>query len=921
MANDLTGDYDAVAAFSLGAVNRILAAMHRGKRLPHSLSMAVDDSPAFRLGAVAVSVEDKHGAAVTDAGRVKLSALAVSDPRREAESIRTLDPVVNWRPDTVAAIANPPALSTDSDFVVGVAQLQLGPPTMQLLAGQTDRADIHTPAMIQYHPDQHTRPLSPFMRGEIVTSFGVKEVRAPAGARIVVDVAGPSGSVKFNLDWSDLTLGQDDELAIKKVLAKALKQSFKPSSTPVPAGPKKMHFKGFPAEGAVAVMMNLTSDEQPSRDSITSLPLRPQDHFVLAVNGDAITVPFATQVNAEISAQLPGRRKSADTTIHIKYGIGTYTFHILSAITVGDATVQLIDLPFFGLTIGTGEILLTIPVHVGFGWQNKPDILPDPVSFDFTIVQAFTLTLNGRRVGIEPLGSLGVNIPANVPEYEAKPVRDSVEPLFKQIWKNQSNGVNEAINTALTAETLQTLVEGLMNPQPAAAGAAPGNVRPELNYTRFKIQPSGIILHGALAVPPWPDPSVEFDKDPWAPAAAPEYRALNSWIPGGTIEKFQWSYSATNKQDETDRFVTVNASAMATGNNNICLRLFGRRITAAGPVSYEAVDSVKVCKLTGVAYATLNPGLNVAAANRPHVIVPQPHPGPEQRLEARAHISPWAPDGFGGGGAANLVVHFPDDRSARELELLLRALGKSARTDTETAILCVLSKEQFSRAREVEGLLYADDAEGWERLMGVRERPATLVLSPSGETVWRHQGEIEGEALTQALRRHLSPGGQFYPQFIEPPLRIGELSPNFVFESSPGERLTLRDLAGRQVALVFWRDWSAPSLATLRNLHRAVAHRRVEPGDRPPLIVAIDDGTGGDYARGLATADQSAVVTVADPEGQIARAYGVNLWPTVVSLDPNGLVQDIRLGLITEQELEPPVTNRPAALNQPKVEC
>ena len=50
MANDLTGDYDVVAAFSLGAVNRILAAMHRGNRLPHSLSMAIDDLPGCPAG-------------------------------------------------------------------------------------------------------------------------------------------------------------------------------------------------------------------------------------------------------------------------------------------------------------------------------------------------------------------------------------------------------------------------------------------------------------------------------------------------------------------------------------------------------------------------------------------------------------------------------------------------------------------------------------------------------------------------------------------------------------------------------------------------------------------------------------------------------------------------------------------------------
>ena len=44
MANDLTGDFDAVVQFSVGAADRVLAAMHRGNRFPHSLSTRVSDT-------------------------------------------------------------------------------------------------------------------------------------------------------------------------------------------------------------------------------------------------------------------------------------------------------------------------------------------------------------------------------------------------------------------------------------------------------------------------------------------------------------------------------------------------------------------------------------------------------------------------------------------------------------------------------------------------------------------------------------------------------------------------------------------------------------------------------------------------------------------------------------------------------------
>ena len=45
MANNLTGDFDVVAEFAIPAVDRVLAAMHRAERFPHSLSLRVDDNP------------------------------------------------------------------------------------------------------------------------------------------------------------------------------------------------------------------------------------------------------------------------------------------------------------------------------------------------------------------------------------------------------------------------------------------------------------------------------------------------------------------------------------------------------------------------------------------------------------------------------------------------------------------------------------------------------------------------------------------------------------------------------------------------------------------------------------------------------------------------------------------------------------
>ena len=225
MPNDLTGDYDVVAQFSLDAVNRILAGMHRGKRLPHALSMAVDDYPDPRISVGFVSVVDRLGEAVLDPAKVRKAAYAsFSNSSLTEEVIRNVDPVVNWRPDP----PGPPAMQTmsgpsgqdigavsfggshssviegievsqDYSHLSGVAQLQLGPPTMKLPGNRTDRAEVHTPVMVRYLPEPATMPLARFMRGDIVTTFGVKQVSSKAGSNVVVDTA---GAAKFDVNWS-----------------------------------------------------------------------------------------------------------------------------------------------------------------------------------------------------------------------------------------------------------------------------------------------------------------------------------------------------------------------------------------------------------------------------------------------------------------------------------------------------------------------------------------------------------------------------------------------------------------------------------------------------------------------------------------------------------------------------------------------
>jgi len=72
--------------------------------------------------------------------------------------------------------------------------------------------------------------------------------------------------------------------------------------------------------------------------------------------------------------------------------------------------------------------------------------------------------------------------------------------------------------------------------------------------------------------------------------------------------------------------------------------------------------------------------------------------------------------------------------------------------------------------------------------------------------------------------------------------------------------------------------------------------QQTKDGAQPPLVLAINDGEPAEHAhRALAQAKGSAIA-VADPDRRIAIAYGVNVWPTIVSIDASGIISGIQLG-------------------------
>ncbi|HEV8217972.1 MAG TPA: hypothetical protein VGP95_19105, partial [Gemmatimonadaceae bacterium] len=150
MANNLTGDFDIVAQVSIPAANRLLAAMHRVARFPHSLSLRVDDTPPRFPGdfhPTMVGVLDEFGDPNPDHNQVHWPGSLAG------EGIAGVPGLVD-----AGAIVNLGALLVDGpqlvpSHVAGRAQVQVSPPTVEVADASGTRIRARLGVRVRYFPD------------------------------------------------------------------------------------------------------------------------------------------------------------------------------------------------------------------------------------------------------------------------------------------------------------------------------------------------------------------------------------------------------------------------------------------------------------------------------------------------------------------------------------------------------------------------------------------------------------------------------------------------------------------------------------------------------------------------------------------------------------------------------------------------
>lgn len=877
MANELTGDFDVVAEFSLPAVNRLLAAMHAIKRFPHSIALRVDDipRPPDIVRPEVFEIMDAVGDPVVNPARINVPDVRGNPSPASASLFSRLDGIVNFD-DPVIFI--PPTVPSR---LQGRAQLQLSPPTLEIADASASRITVRMQVKSRYYADRNTPPASEFARGEIVLSTAVNQITSQAGNVVDIDLRSNAVHAAFVPTWSSRTLSNEDRAGIDLLISNALKSSVLPSNNTLPSNIRSMKFKALPGpQQAVAVLLNTTS--APGNPATVTRVFLGGDDFGFGMGAD--TIKAALQPALDEMLTTPIAPVSIRVPLILTSATATYTIKLNSAVAALQA----------------GRIMLTIK-----GRATAPQFFAP--NFDFTVTQALGLQPDGSTADLL-IGDMTFDTTSFIVDrFRGRALERMAVVRDRALARS---GAKASVRRMLDADrNLGGFLRSLLTPPRPDGQPQPEPLGFSLTYSSAEISTAGIVLRGALAVAEWPPAHVEFDEITRGDSGPlggvipkeSEYSGFKSWIAGGAIRSFQWKRAGDTQPglEDDKKFVLLPEGPVILGDaapsnstegrivgfSPMCLTIRGTRLSQSGAISPQPVTA-SYCAFQWF------PMFEATTAGKEHVpLVALTRPGPRGEIQVVGHAQAVRAETVS--GRPNLIVHFAGGESAPQLERLTEALRKSGRADAATAIVAVLKPEEMAKARHVAGVVYVEERDDvWERLWGVKvaRRPATVVIGPTGQVVWEYEGDIDASTAAETLRRVLVAFRLLRAITVTPGVRIGLAPPNFVFSHAAASGLTLRKLAGRPVILVFWKSTAGPSLEAVRDVTAAPPYQAW----RGAVVLAVNDGESREVAEKAAGAAKLTAIVVPDPARSISRAYGVNAWPTLVFIDARGVVREVR---------------------------
>ena len=874
MSNALTGDFEAVLELSGGTLNRLLATMHQN-------AFANAGKPSF-----------PH-----------VSYFRIGDNRR----------VLGVR---------------------GSVAAQIGVPHVELIHGATDRFRLHVGVRARYRADPGSTPLADIIHGTVWAVYQFEDIdpgcfgwRGIAAnylwMRVIKDSVSFDGTLRNESSVLSI-IGVLDEQVVKarvdELLATLLDTTFAPPPQPISKQFRHLRslaFGGGPGQSGIAVPLGLRGEEPTgSLAGINNLFLEGHD-FGIAVSKEFVLSSIQPKLAPIVGLQ-------RDFHVHGDAGVGgglEIDYHVRLDSATAEWAGPLV-MPFVSLSGGLIRIRLS-----GVGWAsrlyrsgvfNVGSVSARDLRMSFTVEQLLLLGFDGpsERLTVTTFGTPAVSLNYN------GPFSGTISPLARatiatQLQSNLAGAVTQAQNDLafLTAPGRKAALIDQLRVIDDAAGA---------RFTEAVFQGEGLILRGTIPLSYRHRPHVSFEKT----AAVDGFNAIESWIPGGRVDSFEWTWRwftngieappgppGSSSQDDTftlrrppgsrGRFgVSLSREQPLPGldgQGRMCLLVRGVHVDQVTG-ALVPVESVRECAQFGYefrmpyevgAYTRICDPLRAVGERR----------APEIGLmrvgvpEVRDHPS------------NTLVLYLGDAWNADAAGALQAGLERSRREGAGLLVLVLFrdgalrdfDPELQSRLAELgEGLaapmLVSEDVRGaWSTVLALPTRtsePVWRLITPEGVVRWAHHGRADAELLASVLDERLVTSGPPGLGRIRPGIDIADLVPiELVTGHCPPVPLSRLGTSGSK--LVFVHKDSAAAVALPARPWRDQADR-VE--DAPYLAIVVE-GANADEAEALRKSWKLNIPTFPDQHGTLTRGAGVRFSPATLTLDDRGRLVGYELGV------------------------
>ena len=879
MSNNLTGDYDAVLLVSVTKINGILATLHQNGAdpdaspvFPHSEKTRLGDPPKL----LHPPLSDYAGwfnellPAIDGGGDPGTQGQKLSDKAPPGAARILLQAYNDLQAARADEIVRPVPLNCR-----GTVEVQLSAPSIALPPGSTSEVTIYVNVRARFLPDPNTPALPEPIHGLVAATYSAKTqyVYGYGGRKTILQVEVPADDSKIQFTSAANTgLGPPDLQQIAIQIRKALREGFEPINVELPADFRFSQFKGL--GNALALPLRLV----PPLDLPASALGTVTNNFLNADFSIAISRDyFQTQFQPTID-NLMQFTQSFD----VGYSIFTVTYHV---------SIKSVNLEWHD-----GYLDLVVKAKATASYAPDFD--------DITVRQRLTITVDSLfqffflRASDDDL---------------------SISGIWDFIKGRVRSGIISARDNALPPAQVQINNELTKNRTQINGGLSAIDDSASARFSAVRITPDGLILDGAIPSKFRGPPVVAFEETKDGTA----FTAFESWIPGGRIDRFEWSWVKQAHLEtiwggevvtalEDHRFLFPKPPQISNASQ-ICLRIHGIQVNQQG-------FAIEIAGGTACAIPT-----PVVAWEMPSWSDPMPTPVwlPAVALDAvleeqtighanvLAHARP-------GEAAANSVVHFADPKMDQPLEKFGKVLAR--RPGVPLVLIVVLPPKTFAgRRREVEAklgslgkefnghLILTEDYTGsWARTFDAKQVPSTYLMNTKGEFVWKQEGTFDADAIAAALEKYLTVPRAIRFRRLSLTTQPGERAPNTSLTDDTGLRLSLRKLRGQPILLNFFQAWSPPSIRELQRLQIL----QDKGGENAPVIVAVSGDPKADVLADVRRKYKLGFALVPDPNGSVARSFGVHCWPTTLSIAVDGRINGIQVG---EQHDHGPVVKGPAA--------